>query len=120
VLARAVLPHLEAEEVEAGLAPFFFERVGDTRLRLAQLQADAFEPFLRQVTTVLDHGAVPVEHDQIIGVPDDLGLPMELTAGLFGIPSRPDREVSTEVLFESVQGDVGQQRGYHAANNVAN
>src|SRR5262249_5350027 len=29
VLARPVLANLEAEEVEAGLAPFLFERVGD-------------------------------------------------------------------------------------------
>src|SRR5262245_25393711 len=92
VLAGAILPHVEAEEVEACLAPFFFERVGDTSLRLAQLQADAFEPFLRQVSTLLDHGSVPVEYDQIIRVPDDLGLPMELTTGLFRIPSCPDRE----------------------------
>src|SRR5712692_9302296 len=115
VLARPVLANLEAEEVEAGLAPFLFERVGDAGLRLAQLQSDAFKPCLRQLTTVLDHGAVPVEDDQIIGVPDDLGLPMELTARLFRIPSRPDRELSTEVLFESVQGDVGQQRRQHAS-----
>jgi len=38
-----------------------------------------------------------------IGVPDDLGLPMDLTARSFRIPSRPDRELSTEILFESVQ-----------------
>src|SRR5262249_25807700 len=54
-----------------------------------------------------------------IGVPDDLGLPMDLTARSFRIPSRPDRELSTEILFESVQGDVGQQRGYDSTLRCA-
>ena len=63
VLAGARLPHLEAEEVEASRAPRLFERVGDAGLRLAQLQSDAFKPCLRQVTTVLDYAAVPVEDD---------------------------------------------------------
>src|SRR5712691_2548654 len=110
-----MLANTEAKKVEACFATCLFERVCDAGLLLAQLQSDAFKPFLRQVTTVLDHGAVPVEDDQIIGVPDYLGLPMELTARLFRTPSRPDRELSTDVLFESVQGDVGQQRREHAS-----
>src|SRR5262245_6686240 len=106
-----MLPYLEAEEVEARLALCPFECVGDTRLRLAQLQSHPLEPLLHQVLTVLDSGTVPVEYDEIISVPDNLGLPMELTAGLCRIPSRPGWESGTDVLFESVQGDVGQQRG---------
>jgi hypothetical protein len=39
--------------------------MGDAGLVLAQLQADAREPFLRQMATLLDHVPVPVEDDQI-------------------------------------------------------
>lgn len=114
VLARVILANLEAQKVEACFALDCFECMGDTGLLLAQLQSDALQPFLRQVATVLDHGSVSMEYDQIVGVPDDLGLPMELTAGLFRVPSRPGWKSGTDVLFESVQGNVGQQRRPHA------
>src|SRR5215510_5255654 len=46
----------------------------------------------------------------IVCVSDDLRLPMELTARLCRVPSCPGWEVSSDELFESVQGDVRQQR----------
>jgi hypothetical protein len=110
VLARVMLANLEAENVDACFALYCCECMGDPGLLLAQLPSDALQPFLRQVATWLDHASVSVAYDQIVGVPDDLGLPMELTAGLFRVPSRPGWKSGTDVLFESVQGDVGPQR----------
>src|SRR5215510_12173570 len=43
-------------------------------------------------------------------VSDDLRLPMELTAGLCQVASRPGWEVRAHELFEAVQRDVRQQR----------
>jgi hypothetical protein len=120
VLARRVLANLEAKKVKACFALACVERRGDAGLVLTQFQADALQPFLHQMATVLDHASVPVEHDQIIGISDDLRLPMELTAGLVRVPSRPGWESAPDVCFESVQGDVGQQRRQYTPNKVAN
>src|SRR5262249_40716184 len=87
----------------------FFQRVGDARLLLTQLQADALQPCLRQVATVFDDGSVPGEDHQIVRVSDDLGLPMELLARVFRVPSRPGWKVRANKLFESVQREVRQQ-----------
>ena len=65
VLARSVLTHLETKKVEACFTRDFFKRVGDARLLLTQLQADALQPCLRQVATLFDDGSVPVEDHQI-------------------------------------------------------
>ena len=110
VLARSVLAHLEAQEIEACFALDFFKRVGDTRLVLAQLQSDALQPCLRQVATLFNNGSVPMEDHQIVCVSDDLRLPVELTAGLCRVSSRPGWEVRADKRFESVQSDVRQQR----------
>src|SRR5215472_4804631 len=110
VLARAILAHLEAQKVEACFALDFVKRVGDARLLFTQLQADALQPRLRQVATVFDDGSVPMEDHQIVRVSDDLRLPMELTAGLCRVSSRPGWEVRADKLFETVQSDVRQQR----------
>jgi hypothetical protein len=110
VLAGSMLANLEAKKVEACFALCCFERMRDAGLLLAPLQSDVLQPCLRQVATWLDHGAVPVEDDQIVRIPDDLGLPMKLAAGLLRGPSRPGWESGSDVLFESVQGDVGQKR----------
>ena len=109
VLARAGLAHLEAQKAEAGFALDFFERVGDASLLFAQLQSDVLQPCLRQVATLFDNGSVPMEDDQIVRVSDDLRLPIELTAGLFQVPSCPGWKVRADRLFESVQSDVRQQ-----------
>src|SRR5262245_40193501 len=105
VLARSVLAHLEAQEMKTCFALDFFQGVGNTRLWLAQRQADALQPCLRQVATVFDNGSVPVEDHQVVRVSDDLRLPMELTAGLCRVASRPGWEVSADKRFESVQSD---------------
>jgi hypothetical protein len=39
--------------------------MGDAGLGCTQLQSEVLPPFLRQMATGLDHGAVPVEDDQI-------------------------------------------------------
>jgi len=109
VLARSVLTHLETKKVEACFTRDFFKRVGDARLLLTQLQADALQPCLRQVATLFDDGSVPVEDHQIVRVSDDLGLPMELLARVFRVPSRPGWKVRANKRFESVQRDVRQQ-----------
>jgi hypothetical protein len=100
---------MKAKKVETCFALCFFERMYDAGFLLAQLQSDALQPFLRQVATLLDNASVPVEDDQIIGIPDYLGLPVELTAGLFRISSRPGWESGTDVRFESVQ--IGSKDG---------
>src|SRR5262245_37463258 len=109
VLARSVLTHLKTKKVEACFTRDFFKRVGDARLLLTQLQAAALQPCLRQVATLFDDGSVPVEDHQIVRVSDDLGLPMELLARVFRVPSRPGWKVRANKRFESVQRDVRQQ-----------
>jgi hypothetical protein len=52
-----------------------------------QLQFDALQPFLRQVVTWFNYSSVPLKYSQIVRVPDDLGLPMEPTAGWPQVPS---------------------------------
>jgi hypothetical protein len=110
VLARVILANLKAKKVEACFALYFFERVCEAGFLLAQLQSDALQPFLRQMATLLDNASVPVEYDQIIGIPDDLRLPVELTAGLFRVASRPGWESGTDVRFESVPTNIPLSR----------
>ena len=108
VLTCSILAHLEAQKIEACFALDFFQRVGDARLLLAQLQSDVLQPCLRQVATLFDNGSVPMEDNQIVRVSDDLRLPMELTAGLSRVSSCPGWKLGADKLFESVQSDVRQ------------
>ena len=110
VLPRSILAHMEAKKVETCCPLCLFKRMCNAGFLLVQLQSDVLQPCLRQVVTLFDNRAIPVEDDPIVRVSDDLGLPMELTAGGFQVPSRPGWEVSADELFESVQGDVRYQR----------
>jgi hypothetical protein len=120
VLARVILANLEAKKVAACFAFSFVKGMGDAGLLFTQLQSDAPQPFLRQLATLLNHGSVSVEYDQVVGVPDDLGWPMALTARLFWVPSRPGWKPGPDVRFKSVQGDVGQQWRDDSSYKVAN
>jgi hypothetical protein len=84
--------------------------MGDAGFGLTQCQSNAGKPLLYQIATVFDHTSVPVQNHQIIGVHDDLRLPVELTPRFFWVPSRPGWKLSPNMRFESVQGDVGQKR----------
>src|SRR5262249_42873309 len=55
-----------------------------------------------------------------VRVSDDLRLPVELTAGLCRVASRPGWEVRADKRFESVQRDVRQQRRRYTSYKVAN
>src|SRR5262249_45974748 len=79
------------------------------------LQSDALQPCLRQVATLFDNGSVPMEDHQIVRISDDLRLPLELTAGLCRIASRPGWEVRADNHSEAVQSEVREQRGRAAS-----
>jgi len=55
-----------------------------------------------------DNGSVPVEDHQIVRVSDDLRLPVERTAGLCQVSSRPGWKVGADKRFESGQRVVYQ------------
>jgi hypothetical protein len=120
VLTRSILAHLEAQNIAAGFALDFFKRVGEARLVLAQLQSDVLQPCLRQVATWFDNGAVPREDNQSVRVADYLRLPMELTAGVCRVSSRPAWAWRADTLFESVQSEVRQPRRRYTSYKVAN
>ena len=104
------MANLEAEEVEPRLAVYLVKRMGDAGFGLTQLQPDTREPLLDQITTVLDHASVPVQHYQVIGVDNNLGLPVEQTPRLFRVVPCLSWKLAPDMRFESVQSNVGQKR----------
>jgi hypothetical protein len=102
VLTRSILAHREAKKIDTCGTFGLFKRRCNAGFLLVSLQSDVLQPCWRPVATLFDNSAVPVEEDQIVGVSDDLGLPMELTAGWCRLPSRPGWEVRADALFESV------------------
>jgi hypothetical protein len=118
VLARRILANLEPQDVEAGFALDFFKCVGHAGVGLTELPSDTGQPWLDQITTVFDPASVLVEDPQSIGGCDDLGVPMELTAGVFRVASWPGGKVGPEMRFESMQGDVGQKGRQWSRNSA--
>ena len=108
VPTHGVLADLEPEEVEARLPPLGFQGMDDAGLLSVQFEPHALQPLFRQALTVLDDGFVPVEHHEVIRIPDNLGFPAHLDAFARLLTAGFGGELGAEMRFEAVQGDIGQ------------
>jgi hypothetical protein len=108
----------EAKEVETGVAIYLFKGMGNAGFMLTQFQPNACKPLLYQIETVFDYASVSVKDHQIIGIHNDLRLPVELAPRFFWVPSRPGWKLSPNMRFESMQGDVGQKRRQWRRNSA--
>jgi hypothetical protein len=74
------LTNREAREVEADLPVHGVEGMAEAGLAGLPLQAEQTQPFLDPLLTVLDYFPIRMAEDEVIGVADQVGLPIDLAA----------------------------------------
>src|SRR5262249_61743154 len=97
---RGILPDLETQEFKSRFASRRLQRMGDPGFALLQFQSHPFEPFLDDLSTLLDHCSFFVQDHKVIGVAHHFRW----------APSPPSWKLFADDPFQPVECNIGQER----------